>query len=63
MTVKEQRAALTEARDLLTKAAGKAPAGFRMPEGEISEETLALVKTLGFSYSSSLSDDDVPYGR
>lgn len=63
MTVKEQRAALTEARDLLTKAAGKAPAGFRMPEGEISEETLALVKTLGFSYSSSLSDDDVPYVR
>ncbi len=59
MTVEEQRTALTEARDLLTKAAGKAPAGFRMPEGEISEETLALVKTLGFSYSSSLSDDDV----
>lgn len=48
MTVKEQREALTEARDLLTKAAGKAPAGFRMPEGEISEETLALVKRWDF---------------
>ncbi|WP_230399435.1 polysaccharide deacetylase family protein [Novisyntrophococcus fermenticellae] len=63
LTVEEQRAALTEARDTLTEITGKAPAGFRMPEGEISEETLVLVKELGFAYSSSLSDDDVPYIR
>lgn len=63
MTIEEQRATLREAKELLTKAAGKELKGFRMPEGEISEETLALVKSMGFSYSSSLSDDDVPYVR
>lgn len=63
LTTEEQRAALTEARNLLTEAAGRAPKGFRMPEGEISEETLAIAKELGFTYSSSLSDDDVPYVR
>ena len=34
-----------------------------MPEGEITEETLSIAKSLGFTYSSSLSDDDVPYIR
>lgn len=63
MTADEQREALMEARELLTEAAGKAPLGFRMPEGEISEETLTIAKELGFTYSSSLSDDDVPYVR
>lgn len=63
MTAGEQRKALMEARELLTEAAGKAPLGFRMPEGEISEETLVIAKELGFTYSSSLSDDDVPYVR
>lgn len=63
MTAEEQRKALMEARELLTEAAGKAPLGFRMPEGEISEETLVIAKELGFTYSSSLSDDDVPYVR
>ena len=34
-----------------------------MPAGEMTEETLKIVKELGFTYSSSLSDDDVPYVR
>jgi peptidoglycan/xylan/chitin deacetylase (PgdA/CDA1 family) len=63
MSIDKQRAALQEAKELLIQASGRQPAGFRMPEGEISEETLVLVKSMGFSYSSSLSDDDVPYIR
>jgi peptidoglycan/xylan/chitin deacetylase (PgdA/CDA1 family) len=63
MPIEEQRLALREARDVIARISGKNPVGFRMPEGEISEETLALVKSLGFVYSSSLSDDDVPYVR
>lgn len=55
--------ALERAFKTLTKVAGAAPVGFRMPEGEITEETLELVKSMGFLYSSSLSDDDVPYRR
>lgn len=63
LSAQEQRAALQEAADVLTELTGKAPVGFRMPEGEISEETLTIVKSMGFLYSSSLSDDDVPYIR
>lgn len=63
LTIEEQQSRLQEATRLLTRAAGRAPKGFRMPEGEITEDTLALVKSLGYSYSSSLSDDDVPYVR
>lgn len=63
LTPEEQRAALSEARDTLAQLTQKMPIGFRMPEGEITEETLKIVKSLGFLYSSSLSDDDVPYCR
>ena len=63
MNIEEQRIVLSEAKDILLKTTGKSPTGFRMPEGEISEETLRLAKSLGFLYSSSLSDDDVPYIR
>ena len=49
MTADEQREALMEARELLTEAAGKAPLGFRMPEGEISEETLTIAKERNLS--------------
>lgn len=63
MTGDEQRALLTEARDILQETTGQTPVGFRMPEGEITEETLSIAKSLGFTYSSSLSDDDVPYIR
>lgn len=63
LTPEEQRRALREARDVLKETTGQEPVGFRMPEGEITEETLSIAKELGFSYSSSLSDDDVPYIR
>ncbi len=57
----EQREVLCKGRDKLEALTGKPVTGFRMPEGEINEETLEVVKELGFSYSSSLSDDDIPY--
>ncbi len=59
----QQREALMEAKRILTEISGATPVGFRMPEGEITEETLCIVKSLGFAYSSSLNDDDVPYVR
>ncbi len=63
LSVQEQREALQEALDSLTHITKKVPLGFRMPEGEMTEETLAIVKSMGFLYSSSLSEDDVPYFR
>lgn len=63
LSADEQYAVLSGARKTLAESTGYEPVGFRMPEGEITEETLRIVKDLGFTYSSSLSDDDVPYVR
>jgi peptidoglycan/xylan/chitin deacetylase (PgdA/CDA1 family) len=46
----------------VTRAAGRAPRGFRAPYWSLSEGTLDIVAELGFSYDSSLMADDVrPY--
>lgn len=63
LSLEEQRSVLKKAKDRLEEVHGKEVKGFRMPEGEMTEETLKIVKDLGFTYSSSLSDDDVPYLR
>ena len=60
---KEQLELLKKAKAAIEKAAGRAVTGFRMPEGEITEQTLVAAKEAGFAYSSSLSDTDVPYIR
>ncbi len=57
----EQRRILKRAKDSLEQITGHKVSGFRMPEGEINEDTLEILKELDFSYSSSLSDDDIPY--
>ena len=57
----EQRSVLENALKKLRAVTDKPIRGFRMPEGEVNEDTFAVVKELGFCYSSSLSDDDVPY--
>lgn len=56
-----QKEVLRKGLDKLKAVTDKPISGFRMPEGEMNEETLEVVKELGFSYSSSLSDDDIPY--
>ena len=59
----EQCDVLAKAKARLEEISGTSVKGFRMPAGEMTEETLKIVKELGFTYSSSLSDDDVPYVR
>lgn len=63
LTKEEQLRVLKEATTCLEELAGKPLEGFRMPEGEINEDTYEVLKELGYTYSSSLSDDDVPYLR
>ena len=63
MTKADQLRVLKEATYGLEAFAGKPVEGFRMPEGEINEDTYQVLKALGYTYSSSLSDDDVPYLR
>ena len=47
--------------EILTKAAGKAPLGFRAPEGEVVKEAFEAAVQYGYQYSSSLYDNDMPY--
>ena len=52
---------LSLGREAIRSVAGRDPAGFRAPEGELTAESLRLVREAGFVYSSSLYDDDRPY--
>lgn len=63
LSAQEQREVLSTAKETLKEITGRDPVGFRMPEGEITDETLSIVKALGFRYSSSLADSDFPYVR
>lgn len=56
-----QREVIRNATKALKDITGTRPVGFRMPEGEMSEDTLKILKEESYEYSSSLSDDDVPY--
>lgn len=61
LSVEEQRNAIKNATESLEKITGQKPIGFRMPEGEMSDDTLRIIREEGYKYSSSLSDDDIPY--
>lgn len=61
MSKEAQYMAITKGMKVIENICGKKPKGFRAPEGEITLETLEIVKNLGFRYSSSLHADDVPY--
>jgi hypothetical protein len=48
-------------RDLLGRAAGRAPEGFSYPRGTASERSAALVTEAGFRWFADRFDDDRPY--
>jgi peptidoglycan/xylan/chitin deacetylase (PgdA/CDA1 family) len=59
-----QRAVLERSTESLTRAAGGIrPVGFRAPYWSLGAETLGIVESLGFSYDSSLMDDDTHLHR
>ena len=45
----------------IEKYTGVKPVGFRVPEGNMTPETLEIAKELGLCYDSSLMDSDLPY--
>lgn len=61
LTAYQQYAAIRKGKEAIEKVSGIAPVGFRAPEGEITLDTLRSAKSLGFKYSSSLHDNDIPY--
>lgn len=52
---------LKKAHDLLASCVGKAPVGWRAPDGLLSSETLGHLSDMGYLYDSSFQDDDHPY--
>jgi peptidoglycan/xylan/chitin deacetylase (PgdA/CDA1 family) len=61
LTEAEEERLLDQAIDLLTKAAGKKPQGYRAPSWAFSTSTLDLILKKGFLYDSSLQALDEPY--
>jgi peptidoglycan/xylan/chitin deacetylase (PgdA/CDA1 family) len=61
MPLKEQRAIIERAADVLEPLTGSRPAGYRAPWWQLTLEAPELLATAGFVYDSSLMDDDIPY--
>lgn len=57
----EEQRLLTQSIDLLTKATGKRPVGYRAPSWQFSFWTMKQVKDAGFLYDSSLMASDDAY--
>ena len=57
----EQREIIFRGRQAVERVCQVTPQGFRAPAGELTAETLHIVKELKFTYSSSLYNDDIPY--
>jgi peptidoglycan-N-acetylglucosamine deacetylase len=52
---------LMRAHESLTRIAGRAPAGWRAPNGRLSNGTLGSLARLGYSWDATFQDDDYPY--
>jgi peptidoglycan/xylan/chitin deacetylase (PgdA/CDA1 family) len=57
----EQRRDVERALASLERITGERPEGFRAPWWELTNSTPALLAELGFSWDSSMMDDDRPY--
>jgi peptidoglycan/xylan/chitin deacetylase (PgdA/CDA1 family) len=57
----EQRRDVERAVASLERVSGQRPEGFRAPWWELTNSTPALLAELGFSWDSSMMDDDRPY--
>jgi len=57
----KERDTLARSREILGKACGTAPVGFRAPGYSLSVHTLGHLAVLGFEYDASFQDDDYPY--
>lgn len=57
----EEERILSKSVELLTRATGTRPIGYRAPFGQISHCTLELLERYGFDYASNMMDDIFPY--
>ena len=57
----KEEANLVKGIDIIEKTIGQKPLGYRSPAGEYTQSTLSLLKKHGFTYSTSMMDDIIPY--
>jgi peptidoglycan/xylan/chitin deacetylase (PgdA/CDA1 family) len=57
----KEREVLARAHGSLGDVLGKAPVGWRAPDGQLSRQTLPILQELGYRYDASFQDDDFPY--
>lgn len=57
----EERRLTQRAYDFWVDRLGHKPAGIRTPSWDFTDETLSIIRNLGFKYDSSLMGDDQPY--
>jgi peptidoglycan/xylan/chitin deacetylase (PgdA/CDA1 family) len=57
----EEARLLGKAVERMTELTGRRPVGYRAPSWNFSENTLELLREMGFLYDSSLMADDRPY--
>jgi peptidoglycan/xylan/chitin deacetylase (PgdA/CDA1 family) len=57
----EETELVRRARDTLERLTGQRPVGYRAPSWNFSQNTLRMLRELGFLYDSSLMSDDHPY--
>ena len=61
LTPADERAHLQQSIDVIERATGKRPRGYRAPSWAFSDITMSLVIDAGFTYSSNFMDADQPY--
>lgn len=61
LPIEEQQTIIEKSQAVFEKTLGKRAVGFRTPSGDWSKETVGLLHTMGFQYSSSMRGDDRPY--
>ena len=61
LPVAEQCSIIERAAEVLEPLTGRRPVGYRAPWWQLSLESPELLAAAGFTYDSSLMDDDVPY--
>lgn len=61
MALEEETRILDKSIDILSGLTGQRPSGYRAPSWELTPNSLALLKSRGFIYDSSLMGNDAPY--
>ena len=61
LSAAQERSVYAKAMEIFMKHVGKKPVGFRSAAWDLTDDTINIVKEMGFLYESSMMADDRPY--